>query len=305
MDQRAFNEPVRAIRGATTPLTSSREHVHVAMTDLLTEIVRANRLSSQSIVSAFFTVPPDFGAAFPVQAVRDTLGVDVPFLVAAHVPMPGSATNAMRVMMHVHAARDRSDISSIYMGEVIRLVRETANDLLLQAAIVKYGDRSDVGHLIEAVAIPWIEILKEVERDINFLYRFAQHPREFEEFIAGAYIRSGWKDVVLTPASGDLGRDIIVTATIPGVGAIHIVDQLKAYSAGHRVTADEVRSLVGVLARDRNVSKGIVTTTSEFAPHVYEEFRDFIPSRLDLKNGEDLRAWLLGLKTVDSSGLSL
>ena len=73
---------------------------------------------------------------------------------------------------------------------------------------------------------------------------------------------AGWPEVILTPRSGDHGSDII--ASKPGIGSIRIIDQVKAYSDRHRVSADEVRSILGVLSADLNVSKGIITTTSMF-----------------------------------------
>jgi restriction system protein len=97
--------------------------------------------------------------------------------------------------------------------------------------------------------------------------------------------------------SGDRGRDII--ATKPGIGSLRIIDQVKAYSRGHRVTADEVRAVLGVLSADSNVSKGIITTSSEFAPGIFEDtgLKAFMPYRLELKDGHQLRQWLMELKS--------
>jgi restriction system protein len=60
---------------------------------------------------------------------------------------------------------------------------------------------------------------------------------------------------------------------------------VKPYKPGRIVKADDVRAMLGVLTRDRNVSKAPVTTTSQFAPGVFEEFKDFMPHRLELKGG--------------------
>jgi restriction system protein len=50
---------------------------------------------------------------------------------------------------------------------------------------------------------------------------------------------------------------------------------------------------MGVLHLDP-ASKGFVTTTSDFAPGIATDpfIAPLIPSRLDLINGEKLRAWL-------------
>ena len=176
----------------------------------------------------------------------------------------------------------------------------TYPEILLQAAIVVPGDKINEGQIIEAVAPAWFEILKQLERDPEFLYRFSKYDRKFEELIAGAYERDGWHEVILTPRSGDKGRDVI--ASKPGFGAIRIVDQVKAYSPNHRVTAKDVDALLGVLIREPNVSKGIVTTTSQFAPGIErdESVKRLMPYRLELRDGKRVLDWLLTLYKPES-----
>jgi restriction system protein len=164
-------------------------------------------------------------------------------------------------------------------------------ELLIQATILTSGDATNEGQLVEGVAIPWFEILREVARDPNFLFNIDW--RTLEEVIAGAYKREGWPQVELTPRSGDKGRDVI--ASKPGIGAIRIIDQVKAYKPGNKVPADDVRALLGVLTRETNVSKGVITTTSTFAPGVEAEMKAIIPNRLELKDGMKLREWLTRL----------
>jgi restriction system protein len=170
---------------------------------------------------------------------------------------------------------------------------EVTPDLLIQATIITLGEKTNEGQLVEAIAFPWFEILRELERNPKFLHEIARHWRKVEELIAGAYKREGWSEVVLTPRSGDRGRDII--ATKPGFGSIRIIDQVKAYRPGRKVPANDVRALLGVLDADRNVSKGIITTTSTFAPGVEDEMKPYMPNRLELRTGAQLVEWLKGL----------
>jgi restriction system protein len=85
-----------------------------------------------------------------------------------------------------------------------------------------------------------------------------------------------------------------VIATMDGVGSIRIYDQVKAYKPGHIVTADEVRSMGGVLLGFSNVSKAVITTTSTFAPRIEldEGLKNLIPYRIELKPREVLLPWL-------------
>ncbi len=54
--------------------------------------------------------------------------------------------------------------------------------------------------------------------------------------------------------------------------------------------------MAGVLDGDKNASRGVVTTTSEFAPGVWEEFKDYIPGRLELRDSHGLCEWLRQLR---------
>ena len=141
----------------------------------------------------------------------------------------------------------------------------------MQAAVIGFTDPSAHPLLVYSIATPWIEILNSLERDPLFLEKIT--PRQLEELVAEAYRRQGYKDVILTPYSNDRGRDVIVSATVPGIGMIKIVDQVKRYTAHRKVTADDVRALYGVMFLDPSVSKGIVTTTSDFAPGIQDEFK--------------------------------
>lgn len=168
------------------------------------------------------------------------------------------------------------------------------SSLMLQTLVTPLAKVED-GQLIQCVAIPWLAILRELERDPAFLHNFSKHHRAFEEFLAATYERAGYA-VTLTPQRGDRGRDVI--AVKKGFGSVRILDQAKAYGPKHLVTHDDVRAMLGTLSTDANASKGIITTTSDFQPGILqgEEFRRFIPYRLELKNGTQLLDWLRQVK---------
>ena len=65
-------------------------------------------------------------------------------------------------------------------------------------------------------------------------------------------------------------------------------------TAGHVVTANDVRAMLGVLAAEPNVAKAFVTTTSDFAPGIYADprFTQFMPYRLERRPRDALLAWL-------------
>jgi restriction system protein len=160
---------------------------------------------------------------------------------------------------------------------------------VLLSPILVLGDKTHEGQLVVDAAVAWFKIIEMIRRDPESIYGIGS--RKWEEIVAGAYDVEGFK-VTLTPRSGDGGRDVI--AERPGVGSVRFLDQVKAYRPGHLVTAEEVRAMLGVLYRDHNASKALVTTTSDFAPRLREDdsIKPFLPNRLELKPRDVLLPWL-------------
>lgn len=158
---------------------------------------------------------------------------------------------------------------------------------LLTQAIIEKGAKTDDGVLIIAVTLPFFKIMEAILKDPNIAYHLTS--RQWEDMVAGVHEESGlFDEVILTPRSGDHGRDVI--AIKRGFYSIRYIDQVKAYKPGHVVTAEELRSTVGTL-HGENTSKAIVTTTSRFAPRIMEDLtvKSHYPYRLELRDIDDLR----------------
>ena len=184
------------------------------------------------------------------------------------------------------------------MAAILASVEQHRNNVLLDTpsilleAVIIPGDKTLEGQLVESVALPWFDIIELINRSPDTIY--ALDWRKWEEIIAGAYKQQGF-EVELTPRTNDKGRDVI--ATRKDLGSIRFVDQVKAYRPGHLVTANDVRAMLGVLSLDPNVSKGLVTTTSSFAPGIMNdaEIARFMPYRLELKPRDTLLEWLTSI----------
>jgi restriction system protein len=150
------------------------------------------------------------------------------------------------------------------------------------------------GVLIKSVSILWGSVVDQLRVDWDKAYEIP--PEVWEEIFAGAFHRDGFDKVTLTPRSGDYGRDVIAIKS--GVGCIKIIGSMKAYKPGHLVKHDDVRALLGVLSGEQDASKGIITTTSGFAPRITSDpfIKPFLPTRLELMDGVMLKDWLVGLK---------
>jgi restriction system protein len=195
---------------------------------------------------------------------------------------------------HHHQLSARSLISAqanIGVSDTPLVLRESnALPQLVMKTIIVPGEKTNEGLLIEAVAVPWFDIIEILKRDPNAAFEIPW--RTWEEIIAGSYKKAGFDEVTLTPRSDDLGRDVI--AVKRGIGSVRVIDQVKAFAPTRLVPADDVRALMGVIVGDR-ASKGFLTTTSNFAPGIATEpgIQDFIrQSRLELIDGPMLLARL-------------
>ena len=154
--------------------------------------------------------------------------------------------------------------------------------------LVAGGDTPD-GTLVKATTAVWENIVTTLGDDWSKALDYDW--RQWEEIIAGAFKQEG-SEVILTPRSGDFGRDVIVyTADFI---SHKLIVSVKAYKPGNLVTADEVRALGYVLDREQDATKGILTTTSDFAPKVREDkfIKPLLPTRLQLISGNDLQLML-------------
>jgi restriction system protein len=164
-------------------------------------------------------------------------------------------------------------------------------------AVLDLGGKTDDGRIVLGVRDVWHELIDYFLRDPESLYEV--DPRKMEEIIAGTWERSKrYDEVVLTPRSGDRGRDII--ATKRGHGSIRIVNEVKAYNPGHVVTAEQVRAFITVI-RGQAHSKGIITTTSDFAPRLMDndEIKRDIPFVVELMPRDALLDWLKEIGAKD------
>ena len=161
----------------------------------------------------------------------------------------------------------------------------TPLSVLLAATLFYPVDERSEGRLVQASMIPLLDILRFLERDPDSVYGI--DPIKWEEIIAASYDASGlFDEVILTPRSGDGGKDVV--GVIRGIG--RIVESIKRKTPRHLVTADDVRVCAFQLLDERNV-KARISTTWEFAPKLRQDpliDRLVKEQRLELLNRKDL-----------------
>ncbi|MGC9334911.1 MAG: chorismate mutase [Anaerolineae bacterium] len=107
--------PCRGIRGATTVESDSASAILSATRELLASMLEANRVQTEDVASAVFTVTPDLKAAFPAQAARQLGWQHVPLLDAQEIPVPGSLPRCVRVLLHWNTDTPQQQVRHVYL----------------------------------------------------------------------------------------------------------------------------------------------------------------------------------------------
>jgi len=117
---------VRGIRGATQLEADSSAEMIDAVSALLSEMLSANRVKTEDLISIILTSTPDLTSEFPAVAARKIGLGSVPLLCAVEINVKGALPKVVRVLMHAHLDRDLSDIKHIYLRGAAALRKDLA-----------------------------------------------------------------------------------------------------------------------------------------------------------------------------------
>ena len=106
---------VRAIRGATCLQHDDAAEMADAVTELLSELISRNSISTDDLISVLFTSTPDLHSAFPAAAARGIGLGDVPLICAQEIDVTGAMEKVVRVMIHVQTLKARSEVKHVYL----------------------------------------------------------------------------------------------------------------------------------------------------------------------------------------------
>ncbi len=115
---------VRAVRGAIQLDGDERDEILQATSELVTEMLRRNRLSQDDLISIVFTATPDLSAEFPAYAARLMGMTDVPLLCASEIAVPGAMPRVLRLLAHVETDLSRREIAHPYLRGAAALRRD-------------------------------------------------------------------------------------------------------------------------------------------------------------------------------------
>ncbi|GGV25140.1 chorismate mutase [Actinomadura cremea] len=106
---------VRAVRGATQIDADDRDQILAATTELVSEVMGRNGLTTDDVISVIFTVTPDITAEFPALAARKLGFHEVPLLCATEIGVPHALPLVIRLMAHIETDKPRSDVQHVYL----------------------------------------------------------------------------------------------------------------------------------------------------------------------------------------------
>lgn len=106
---------VRGIRGATQIERDDPALMQEAVTELVAEILRANALATEDLISIIFTVTTDLRSDFPAASARAMGLGEVPLLCAIEIPVPGSLPRTIRTLVHCETTRSMNQVAHIYL----------------------------------------------------------------------------------------------------------------------------------------------------------------------------------------------
>jgi chorismate mutase len=109
--------PIRlqGIRGATTVESNDAQQILEATDELLRNLIAANDLTPDDVVSGLFTMTGDLNAAFPARAAEVYGWNIVALLHSTEVPVPGSLPRCIRLLVHAYTRRTREEIRHVYL----------------------------------------------------------------------------------------------------------------------------------------------------------------------------------------------
>ncbi len=111
-----------SIRGAITVEADDKELIYEATAEMMKEIIEANHVKTEDIVSIVFTATNDITKAYPAVAVRNMGITGAALMCLQEMYVDGSLRKCIRVMVTVEGDYDRKDLKHAYLrgAQVLR-----------------------------------------------------------------------------------------------------------------------------------------------------------------------------------------
>jgi chorismate mutase len=117
---------IRGIRGAIQLDQDTPDEMVSAVSELLSQMLAANQLKNEDLISIIFTATPDLTSEFPAVAARKIGLGNVPLLCSVEVNVPQSLPRVVRILLHAQLDRQLSEVRHIYLRGATVLRKDLA-----------------------------------------------------------------------------------------------------------------------------------------------------------------------------------
>ena len=93
----------------------SKAEMREAVVELLKEVMAANSLENDDLISILFTATPDIRSDFPAAGVRELGLVDLPLICAQELDIQGALPRTIRLLIHANSPLPRSEVTHKYL----------------------------------------------------------------------------------------------------------------------------------------------------------------------------------------------
>jgi chorismate mutase len=113
---------VRAFRGATQLAVDTKIEMRECVVELLAEILSANSIAHDDLISILLTATPDLRSDFPAAGVRELGLTDLPLICAQELDVEGALPRTIRLLVHANSPLSRSEVTHKYLrgAQVLR-----------------------------------------------------------------------------------------------------------------------------------------------------------------------------------------
>ena len=112
---------LRGVRGATTVETNNASSIKNATKELLTEMLKVNKIETDDIAATFFTTTKDLFDEFPAVAARDMGWKTVPLLCSHEMEVPSGLKKCIRILILWNTEKPQNKIKHPYLKEAVNL----------------------------------------------------------------------------------------------------------------------------------------------------------------------------------------
>ena len=112
---------LRGVRGATTVEANNASSIKNATKELLTEMLKVNKIETDDIAATFFTTTKDLFDEFPAVAARDMGWKTIPLLCSHEMEVPSGLKKCIRILILWNTEKPQNKIKHPYLKEAVNL----------------------------------------------------------------------------------------------------------------------------------------------------------------------------------------